>query len=219
MEPRDARRSATASFAGGGITSGRSSADGGGTGKGAPNPSRGASAQRRARSGFEDRRPRKRLRRVHATRLGDENRRPHQKKGAPCALIREKNQPLAPSGRVLVLQEKRKKKRGSRTGAISRLQTPRANADQLLHVQAVSRRCASARETELRPELRHALPTASRFGSVSSLAAMGVSRVARPPIWRTGSVRAWCGPGGAAVQGYLDDRRTVSHSHSHSYSI
>ena len=41
-------------------------------------------------------------------------------------------------------------------------------------VQAVSRRCASARETELRSELRHALPTASRFGSVSSLAAMGV---------------------------------------------
>ena len=40
--------------------------------------------------------------------------------------------------------------------------------------QAVSRRCASARETELRSELRHALPTASRFGSVSSLAAMGV---------------------------------------------
>ena len=41
-------------------------------------------------------------------------------------------------------------------------------------VQAVSRRCASARETELRSELRHALPTASRFGSVSCLAAMGV---------------------------------------------
>ena len=29
---------------------------------------------RRARSGFEDRRPRKRLHRIHATRLGDENR-------------------------------------------------------------------------------------------------------------------------------------------------
>ena len=35
--------------------------------------------------------------------------------------------------------------------------------------------------------------------------------------WR--SARAWCAPGGAAVHGYLDDRRTVSHSHPHSYII
>ena len=56
-------------------------------------PSRGTPAQRRARSGSEDRRPRKRLRRIHATRLGDENRRPHQKKRASCALIRQKIDP------------------------------------------------------------------------------------------------------------------------------